>query len=382
MDHIVAVAASRGAYDQIVVERAIGEMRAGRPVLLKSDRASAIVLCVEALDASQAAWLQSLMRVPAPGRAVRHSARLVLQGLRLRHLGSPHQCDGALPLPVLDLRRIETLSFALGARLDALPTAVTLLDQAALELARLALVLPAVVVLPASAKQAGAMVLPVQAGEVFQQRAAAVASLRIVGRAPVPLEGAPHTEFVVFRGGEGLRDQVAILVGQPDVAKPVAVRLHSACLTGDLFGSLKCDCGDQLRTTVKHMAETGGGILLYLDQEGRGNGLSNKIRAYRLQALGYDTYDADAILGFAPDQRRYVFAAMMLRELGVRRVDLLTNNPEKIAALEAAGVEVASHRRVLGRATDYNLHYLTTKRDRAGHLIDAGLKAVPVQAGE
>ena len=382
MDQIASVAAPKGANDQLAVERAVGEMRAGRPVLLKSGRPSAIVLCVEALDASQVTWLQSLMLPPPPGRAPRHFARLVLQGPRLRHLGSPHSRDGALALPDIDLQRIETLSFALGARIDAPPTVLSLLDQAALELARLALVLPAVVVVPATARQAGDMILPVQAAAVFAHRAAAVANLRIVGRAPVPLEGAPQTEFVVFRGGEGLRDQVAILVGQPDLTKPVTVRLHSACLTGDLFGSLKCDCGDQLRTTVKHMAETGGGILLYLDQEGRGNGLSNKIRAYRLQAQGYDTYDADAILGFAPDQRRFDFAAQMLRELGVRRVDLLTNNPKKIAALKAAGVEVASHRRVLGRATDHNLHYLTTKRDRAGHMIDAGLEAAPVRAGE
>jgi GTP cyclohydrolase II len=175
---------------------------------------------------------------------------------------------------------------------------------------------------------------------------------------------------VVFRGGEGLRDQVAAIVGRPSFEEPVTVRLHSACLTGDLFGSMKCDCGDQLRKTTQFMAENGGGILLYLDQEGRGNGLGNKIRAYRLQAEGFDTYDADEVLGFDYDQRNFAFAADMLRQLGVTRVRIMTNNPFKIAALEDAGLDVVSDHRILGRRTAQNTGYLDAKRDRAGHLID------------
>ena len=194
--------------------------------------------------------------------------------------------------------------------------------------------------------------------------------LAIVGRAPVPLEGAPDTEFVVFRGGEGLRDQVAIIVGKPDLSAAVPVRLHSACLTGDLFGSLKCDCGDQLRETVQWMAENEGGILLYLDQEGRGNGISNKMRAYKLQSQGWDTYDADEVLGFDLDQRHFDFAAAMLKQLGVSRVTALTNNPLKVGAIKAAGLEVAATQRVLGRPNVHNVRYLASKRDRAGHFID------------
>jgi GTP cyclohydrolase II len=190
-----------------------------------------------------------------------------------------------------------------------------------------------------------------------------------VSRSPVPLEGAPTSEFVVFRGGEGLRDQVAVIVGTPDFTKPVAVRLHSACLTGDLFGSLKCDCGDQLRRTARWMADNGGGMLLYLDHEGRGNGIANKIRAYELQSHGYDTYEADEALGFDLDGRRFDFAAEMLRQLGVTRVRLLTNNPEKTAALRRAGLDVVSEHRVTGRPTPENVRYLAAKRDRAGHVI-------------
>jgi GTP cyclohydrolase II len=142
-----------------------------------------------------------------------------------------------------------------------------------------------------------------------------------------------------------------------------------------LFGSLKCDCGDQLRDAVRWMAGNGGGILLYLDQEGRGNGIANKMRAYRLQSLGFDTYEADEILGFGLDPRRFDFAAAMLRQLGVQAVTLITNNPSKIDALREAGLEVVAARRVFGRATDENQRYLEAKRDRAGHLIDFEMTA-------
>jgi len=125
-----------------------------------------------------------------------------------------------------------------------------------------------------------------------------------------------------------------------------------------------------LRHTAQHMAQAGGGVLLYLDQEGRGNGLSNKMRAYRLQWQGFDTYDADEVLGFGHDQRGFDFAAEMLKQLGVASVRVMTNNPVKIAALRAAGLEVASDQRILGRANDHNVRYLASKRDRAGHLID------------
>jgi GTP cyclohydrolase II len=233
------------------------------------------------------------------------------------------------------------------------------------------LLLPAVVVASVSAKAVrGSPFVRVGAKAVRDYRGERMARLEIVSRAPVPLEGAPDTEFIVFRGGEGMREQIAIVIGKPDRAEPVTVRLHSACLTGDLFGSLKCDCGDQLRRTVKVMTQNGGGILLYLDQEGRGNGIANKMRAYALQADGLDTYDADETLGFEHDQRHFDFAARMLQSLGVERVRVMTNNPEKIEALRRAGLDVVSDHRIQGRATDENVRYLAAKRDRAGHYID------------
>ncbi|CAD5247782.1 GTP cyclohydrolase-2 [Bosea sp. 62] len=352
-----------GETDLVAVDRALAEFRAARPVLLRQGEELALALSAELAEADLTARLDSL----SAGKA-----RLVLSAARLRRLGAKGRAEtGILAMPAIDLARIETLALKIDARVDAPVGPAGALDNAALELARLALVLPAVILVPVQAAQvAGEPLIEVSIEAINGYRTAQVARLAIVGRAPVPLEGAPETEFVVFRGGEGLRDQVAIIVGKPDLSTAVPVRLHSACLTGDLFGSLKCDCGDQLRETVQWMAENEGGILLYLDQEGRGNGISNKMRAYKLQSQGWDTYDADEVLGFDLDQRHFDFAAAMLKQLGVSSVTALTNNPLKIGAIKAAGLEVAATQRVLGRPNVHNVRYLASKRDRAGHFID------------
>ncbi|MDQ0503449.1 GTP cyclohydrolase II RibA [Xanthobacter agilis] len=353
-----------GAGGKVAVARAIAELRAGRPVRLfataEADRA-VLVIGAEAFDG----------RLAEAFAAVGRGLRLVLPGPRLDKLGRPSVEPGCIALAAPAAPQAALLALDVEAALPpTVPvTPATGRERAALDLLGLALVLPAAVVADVAADAAPGL-LTATTADIAAYRKARVETLHVVGRARVPLEGAPQTEFVVFRGGEGLRDQVAIIVGRPDLSGPVPVRLHSACLTGDLFGSLKCDCGDQLRDTARLMAEGAGGILLYLDQEGRGNGIANKMRAYHLQSEGYDTFDADAALGFGLDQRRFDFAAEMLRRLGVRTVRLLTNNPQKIAALAAAGLEVAGDERVLGRPTAENAGYLAAKRDRAGHLID------------
>ena len=344
------------------VERAIMEFRSARLVVIDGPAGGALAIGVEDLDEGRCAEIEAL----AGGHA-----HLVLPAARLRRLGLERDMPGRVALPVVERGRIEALALKLDGRIDAPVRPADALDEEALELARLSLILPAVVVVPLSAGiEIDPSMVRVSGAAIRDYRRAKAADLSIVSRAPVPLEGAPTSEFVVFRGGEGLRDQVAIIVGKPDLSKPVTVRLHSACLTGDLFGSLKCDCGDQLRRTVRFMAQNEGGILLYLDQEGRGNGIANKIRAYKLQSQGYDTYEADEILGFEADQRRFDFAATMLKKLGVSAVSLMTNNPEKIRALTEAGLQVISDHRVLGRPTAENVSYLAAKRDRAGHYID------------
>ncbi|MFN3688458.1 GTP cyclohydrolase II RibA [Salinarimonas sp.] len=358
-----------GDVDRMTVERAIAEFRQGRPVLIEEDGTAALAIGVEDLDAQTCARID----VVARGRA-----RLVLTEKRLGRLGKERAEPGAIALPVVDAQRIEVLARRIDARLDAPAHPIAALDAEGLELARLSFVTPAVVMIPLEAGiERDGTLMRVSAGAVRGYRRAQARDMRIASRAPVPLEGATETEFVVFRGGEGMRDQVAVIVGKPDPSVPVLVRLHSACLTGDLFGSLKCDCGDQLRGTVKAMSASEGGILLYLDQEGRGNGIANKIRAYKLQAEGFDTYEADEALGFGLDQRRFDFAAAMLIALGVRAVRVMTNNPEKIAALEAAGLEVVADLRSTGRRHPENVRYLAAKRDKAGHLIELDAAALP-----
>jgi GTP cyclohydrolase II len=361
MTDITGLFSSPAASGAVNVERAIAELRAGRPVVLNEGAARLLVFPAENLDSASAVLLQTL----AQGRA-----NLILTPQRLRRLGVERAAPGLVAMPLIDVERVGALLADEEARIDAPVSAPGAADEAALDLLRLATLLPGAIVAPVSEPMP--QLQEVQGCDVRSYRAKKVLSLHLVGRAPVPLEGAPNSEIVVFRGGEGLRDQAAVIVGKPDLSGPVHVRLHSACLTGDLFGSLKCDCGDQLRHTARIMAESGGGVILYLDQEGRGNGLANKVRAYKLQACGHDTYDADEILGFGLDQRRFGYAARMLDLLGVTRVRLMTNNPAKIEALRAAGLDVTDQR-IQGRPTPQNIHYLATKRDRAGHYLDVDL---------
>jgi GTP cyclohydrolase II len=343
------------------VERAVAELRAGRPVVVKEASVRLLVFPAENLDAASASVLENL----AHGRA-----NLILSAQRLRRLGVERATPGLIALPKIDIERVGALLADEDASIDATVANPGAAEEAALDLLRLATLLPGAIV--AHLNEPLPQLQEVSGCDVRSFRAKKVLSLHLVGRAPVPLEGAPNSEIAVFRGGEGLRDQAAVIVGKPDLSGPVHVRLHSACLTGDLFGSLKCDCGDQLRHTARFMAENGGGVILYLDQEGRGNGLANKVRAYRLQARGHDTYDADEILGFGLDQRRFGYAARMLDLLGVTRVRLMTNNPAKIEALRAAGLDVTDQR-IQGRPTPQNIHYLATKRDRAGHYLDVDI---------
>ncbi|RYY28007.1 MAG: GTP cyclohydrolase II [Sphingomonadales bacterium] len=192
--------------------------------------------------------------------------------------------------------------------------------------------------------------------------------LRIVARAHLPVAGAENTEIVAFRTDEMPGEHVALLIGAPN-GKPPLVRLHSECLTGDVLGSLKCDCGPQLHAAIQEIETAGWGILLYLRQEGRGIGLINKLRAYALQDQGYDTVDANTRLGFAVDARNFAVAARMLRLLGQREIRLLTNNPEKVATLEAAGVTVIERVAHQLPPNPHNARYLATKRDRTGHQL-------------
>ena len=201
-------------------------------------------------------------------------------------------------------------------------------------------------------------------------RRLSASTLKPVSEARVPLADAENVRIVSFRPADGGADQLAILVGEPERHLAPLARLHSECFTGDFLGSLRCDCGDQLRGAIRRMAHEGGGVLLYLAQEGRGIGLANKLRAYTLQDGGLDTVDANHHLGFANDERDYWAAAAMLRQLGIVRVRLLTNNPAKIAQLERYGIEVAGRVPHIFAANVHNRGYLLTKAVRSGHMLE------------
>jgi GTP cyclohydrolase II len=261
-------------------------------------------------------------------------------------------------------------------------------QSAGLTLVRLGGLLPAIVAVELRAGSAilerwlqDGLVLDVSADEVERAQSGIAVEVRPVAEAPVPLAVAEHSRIVFFREGGGLLEHVAVLIGAreswPD---PVPARLHSACLTGDLFGSMRCDCGEQLRGSLAHMKNRGGGVLVYLAQEGRGIGLANKIRAYTLQEAGHDTIDADRVLGFGADERRYGAAVGILQHLGIARVELLTNNPQKVRALQEAGIEVAERTPIYGGINRHNLRYVQAKVNRSGHwLLDMISQRTPAE---
>ena len=358
------------------VERAIFDLRRGVPVLIEADEGNRLVAPVEGLDSTLLAKLFD-------GAA--EAPRLVLTDHRLARLGhTQRDTAGAL---VLDATRdsreaIIELACAPSATLDQARPLEPLSagDAAGLHLMRRSLLVPAAVVAAPSERMADELrrrvtvndILAVTAADVALHYDAVPSLLRRVSEADVPLETAERSRFVVFREPDGLREHIAILIGDDmQWADPVPVRLHSACLTGDLFGSLRCDCGPQLRASVAAIAERGGGVLLYLAQEGRGIGLANKMRAYQMQDEGLDTVDADQVLGFGKDERDYTVAREMLAQLAVEHIDLLTNNPAKLDAMNQKPIDVAGRSSVFGPLTEQNRRYLATKATRAGHWLDA-----------
>jgi len=345
--------------------RAIDALRRGWPVRVAGQDGALVVLAVERADDARLAAFD-------PAR----QAELLLSAERGAILKLANQRDAATPGKPVLIERVPWLD---------LPAAIALADpandlatpfkgpyrtrataeaeaaSAALTLARVAGLLPAFFVRPD-----GEAMAEVQAADIAAY--AQEDSLAIVARARLPVAGAENSEIVAFRAPADAAEHVALLIGSPE-GKPPLVRLHSECLTGDVLGSLKCDCGPQLQAAIKAIEASGWGILLYLRQEGRGIGLINKLRAYALQDQGYDTVESNLRLGFAVDARDFGIAASMLRLLGQDRIRLLTNNPAKVAGLEAAGIKVAERVPHKLPPNPHNAHYLDVKRDRTGHLL-------------
>src|SRR5216684_7879848 len=352
---------------KIAVERGLAEFRAGRPVVFAAE-GSVIAVPVDALDEDR---LRRFI-----GTFARSSdappLRLAVTARRARALGIDTERPIALTLDGSeDLDAIHSLAAAAAAPRAVAAVPVGPAAIAAIELAKLAQRLPALLIATADPNHElpnAGLLLSVEAEALGRFRQQLVESLRIAASSRVPLEGAEQAQFVVFRDGIG-GSPAAIVIGEPDLAQPVLVRLHSACLTGDVFGSRRCDCGDQLKLALARV-KGAGGIILYLEQEGRGLGLANKMRAYRLQDCGLDTVDANVTLGFEDDERDYGIAARMLQLLGYRRVVLLTNNPAKLDGLAGAGIEVCGCVPLHAPVNAENRRYLTAKAVRAGHRLD------------
>ncbi len=327
-----------GAFTLLPAETGFGEAPVSRQMLISAARAATLKLANQ-------------REAAAP------QAPVLIRGAQAFDLALAR----AVADPALDLVYPMKGPF-LAEHLDAREAA-----EAAMELARLAGVLPAF------------LVDPEPAGEAQSVSAADLAAwkdtsrLTIATRAHLPVSASDEAEIVAFRAADDLREHVALIIGQQTGERAPLVRLHSECLTGDILGSLKCDCGPQLDAALAAMAaeaEAGGwGVLLYLRQEGRGIGLINKLRAYRLQDQGFDTVDANNRLGLPTEARDFPVAARMLVLLGVRSIRLMTNNPAKVAALEAEGVCVAERVAHKLPANPHNARYLATKRDRSGHLL-------------
>ncbi|MFL5334195.1 MAG: GTP cyclohydrolase II [Geminicoccaceae bacterium] len=343
-------------------------LRLGGIVRIQGDGPGLDVIAAESLltDARQA----------VPALAMR-GRRLALTGQRLASLGIPADRQAVYLLP---LARSDSMPGRLAMYVDPTAPAGESIETlalsaptpdpqaaAAVELCKLAGLLPAAILSPLDADATPGATVSVE--RVMAYRRLSASTLRPVSEARVPLTDAEEVRIVAFRPADGGPDQFAILVGEPERVAAPLTRLHSECFTGDFLASLRCDCGDQLRGAIRRMAHEGSGVLLYLAQEGRGIGLTNKLRAYLLQDQGLDTVEANHHLGFGGDERDFWAAAAMLRQLGIERVRLLTNNPTKISQLRQYGIEVASRVPHIFEANAHNRDYLLTKALRSGHLL-------------
>jgi GTP cyclohydrolase II len=333
--------------------RAIDALRRGWPVsisgltLMAVETATSFEASAVLISASRAATLKLVNQ-----RAAADTTIPVM-------IAAPKDMDAALAMaiadPALDMRYPMKGPFA------ALPIADPAAAHAAMELARHAGLLPAFLLVDEDAKADSVTPADVAA---FSD----AGTLQIAARAKLPVAASETGEIIAFRSVADATDHVALVIGKRDASPPV-VRLHSECLTGDVLGSLKCDCGPQLHEALHQITDAPWGVLLYLRQEGRGIGLINKLRAYALQDQGFDTVDANTRLGFAVDARDFGIAANMLRLMNIDAVRLLTNNPEKVAGLEEQGVRVIERLPLKIVANAHNEGYLATKRDRTGHRL-------------
>jgi len=374
--------ATREPGSLLSVDRAVFELRRGRIVAIAAaNGARALVMAAEGVSAQTLTDLKDMAQNDPILAITRRRAEVL--GLD----GAFEDCsDTVVALNLADFSAEAVLHIAdpmtdqnpedlPQTTVHGVPTHGA--QTAAVGLAKIARLLPAVLVAQLtdddSADFAGWVarrsLALVDAGDVFQYERTAARTLKRVSEARVPLQDAEQARIIAYRPQDGGLEHLAIVIGDPQPGVAALVRIHSECFTGDLLGSLRCDCGDQLRGAIKSIGEHGAGVLLYLAQEGRGIGLVNKLRAYTLQDRGLDTLDANEMLGYDADERVYLPAAEMLKELGLKQVHLLTNNPDKVTALSHFGIDVAERVPHAFPSNKHNEQYLETKKAKGGHLF-------------
>jgi len=363
------------------VDRAVAEIRRGSAVVVTTAAGGLLARAAETLDADGAPL--AFFSRPGVGELT-----VAVTGRRAAILGLAEPSAPAVVLGRSGGMTVEDVLALIDPKAEqahvplpgitAAPAGADSAVLTAVRLSKIARLLPAVAVAKldvgstgeavAWAKTNGRSVVSADAVSAYDKLQAE--TLSPVSEARVPLAGCDDTKIIAFRPRDGGVEHLVIVIGSPDTTRPVLTRLHSECFTGDLLGSLKCDCGDQLRGAISAIAEGGdGGVLLYLAQEGRGIGLVNKLRAYELQEKGFDTVDANEQLGFDDDERVYLPAVQMLTRLGISKVRLLTNNPAKVGALARHGITVTERVPHVFPSNQHNWSYLDTKAKRSGHVF-------------
>ena len=361
-DHLEASTAQK----LVLVDRAISELRRGSKIVVKDGNQSLLMLASEALGAEQLSEFQRF--IPGP-------VMVAITGQRAKALGWDEDVTQAYLVHSQEMLLAPMVEFlcdpvSLSKEVDLTKlklTPASPLEKTCLQLAKLSRLLPSALIGPLTQPCDDLTVVNANDIEMYQIQAAR--SLRMVSQTRLPLNDAENTKLLAFRPFDGGHEHFAIVVGEPNTTEPVLIRLHSECFTGDILGSMRCDCGSQLRDAIAAIEAVGSGVLLYLAQEGRGIGLVNKIRAYQLQDAGFDTVDANLQLGFDEDERIYLPAAQMLKLMGITKVKLMTNNPAKLQSLMDHGIDVTERVGLVVPANTHNQEYLQTKADKAGHLL-------------
>ena len=349
--------------------RARADLRMGVPVVLTHGTGGAVMLAAETLDATRLAEVRALggtsVLAITDWRAETLKARAYDGDLARVILPGDAALDWVQGVadPADDLRAPMKGPLRSQRDGDATP------HRAAIALTKAARLLPAALLHdlddPTGFAKAHDLTLIPAAAALDP----ALSPLTSIISARVPLSVSEAGRLHVFRPADGAEEHYAVEIGKPPRNAPVLARLHSACFTGDLLGSLKCDCGPQLRGALAQMGSEGAGVLLYLNQEGRGIGLANKMRAYSLQDQGFDTVEANHRLGFEDDERDFRIGAEILRKMGFSQVRLMTNNPAKIARMQDCGMRVTERVPLKVASNAHNAHYLATKAAKSGHIL-------------